>query len=328
VNETKTRWRWGTNRWIILGLIILSVVLTGLYPPLRPHVQLPAEQLTGPLFTLPVVGEFSLSNTIVAMLIADLVLIALALLVRGAAGKGRLSLSGIPAAVGAMVEALYSLTESTAGKWAKTIFPWMATIVLLVLVVNWTELIPGVDSIGLLNEHHIENPAACTFDTLFHLGRTEVVAVGGDHECSAGVVPFVRVASTDLNFTVALAIISVVATQVIGLRALGGGYTVKFLNTRSLFTRPMFGVIDFVVSILEAILEAVKILSFSFRLFGNIFAGSVLLFVIGSLIPVFAQSAVLLFEWFVGIIQAIVFGMLTLIFMSLATAGHGEAEAH
>jgi F-type H+-transporting ATPase subunit a len=90
----------------------------------------------------------------------------------------------------------------------------------------------------------------------------------------------------------------------------------------------MFGVIDFVVSILEAILEAVKILSFSFRLFGNIFAGSVLLFVIGSLIPVFAQSAVLLFEWFVGIIQAIVFGMLTLIFMSLATAGHGEAEAH
>jgi len=81
VNETKTRWRWGTNRWIILGLIILSVVLTGLYPPLRPHVQLPAEQLTGPLFTLPVVGEFSLSNTIVAMLIADLVLIVLALLV-------------------------------------------------------------------------------------------------------------------------------------------------------------------------------------------------------------------------------------------------------
>jgi F-type H+-transporting ATPase subunit a len=328
VTETTRRWRWGTNRWIILLLIILGVFAARAFPPLRPHVQLPAEELTGPLFTLPVIGEFTLSNTIVAVLIADVILIGLALLVRGQTRQGSLSLSGLAAAVGALVEALYNLTESTAGKWAKTIFPWVGTIILLVLVANWTELIPGVDSIGLLNRHHIEHPEQCTFDTLFHLGRTEVVAVGGEHECASGVVPFVRVASTDLNFTVALAIISVVATQVVGLQALGGGYTTKFLNTRTLFTRPMFGVIDLLVSLLEAILEAVKVLSFSFRLFGNIFAGSILLFFIGSQIPVFAQSGVLLFEWFVGIIQAIVFGMLTLIFMSLATAGHGGAEAH
>ena len=75
-------------------------------------------------------------------------------------------------------------------------------------------------------------------------------------------------------------------------------------------------------------LKLFSILSFSFRLFGNIFAGSILLFVVGTLVPVFLQSGVLLFEWFVGIIQAIVFGLLTLIFMSLATAGHGDEEGH
>jgi F-type H+-transporting ATPase subunit a len=329
VSQTKTRkWRWGVNRWIVLALIILGAIFARAYPPLRPHVQLPAERLGQPLFTLPVIGEFTLTNTIVATLVADVVLILIGLRVRAAARTGALSLGGLAGAAGAMVEALYNLTESTAGKWAKTIFPWVATIVLLVLVANWTELIPGVDSIGLLERHHIEEPEHCSFDTLFHLGATEVVAVGGEHECAAGIVPFVRVASSDLNFTVALAIVSVVGTQIVGLRSLGGHYPSKFFNTRTLFTRPMFGVIDLLVSILEAILEAVKVLSFSFRLFGNIFAGSILLFFIGSQIPVFMQSGVLLFEWFVGIIQALVFGMLTLIFMSLATVGHGDAEGH
>jgi len=328
VSETTTRWRWGTNRWIVLFFIILSAIFAGIFPPLRPHVQLPAEYLTGTLFTLPFIGEFRLSNTIVALLIADAILIGMAILVGRAVRKGEQTFTGVTAAVEAIVEGLYNLTESTAGKWAKTIFPWMATIVLLVLVVNWTEMIPGVDSIGLFDKHHIEHPEACTFDTLARLGSTEVVAVGGESECAAGVVPFVRVASTDLNFTIGLAIVSVVATQFVGLRALGPSYLTKFFNTRTLFKKPMFGAIDFLVGILEAILEAVKVLSFSFRLFGNIFAGSILLFVVGSLVPVFAQSAVLLLEFFVGIIQAIVFGMLTLIFMSLATIGHAEAEAH
>ncbi len=329
MSETTTRrWRWGTNRWLVLLFIILSAVLAGIFPPLRPHVQLPAERLTETLFTLPLIGEFQLTNTLVALLLADAILILMALTVTRAVRRGELTLGGVAAAVEGLVEGLYTLTESTAGKWAKTIFPWMATIVLLVLIVNWTELIPGVDSIGLLDEHHIENPEACTFDTLFQLGSTKVVAVGGESECAAGVVPFVRVASTDLNFTIGLAIVSVVVTQAIGLRAQGRAYLSKFFNTQTLFKTPMFGAINFLVGLLEAILESVKVLSFSFRLFGNIFAGSILLFVVGSLVPIFAQSAVLLFEFFVGMIQAIVFGMLTLIFMSLATVGHGEAEAH
>jgi F-type H+-transporting ATPase subunit a len=92
---------------------------------------------------------------------------------------------------------------------------------------------------------------------------------------------------------------------------------------------PVFGLIDFAVGLLEIVSELAKILSFSFRLFGNIFAGSVLLFVMGSLVPVVVQSGFLMLEFFVGLIQAIVFGMLTMVFMAQATQSHhGDAEEH
>lgn len=323
--EKTSRWRWGVNRWIVLVLIVLNFIFARQFPPIAPRVQLPAE----PIFpiTLPAVGEFVVTNTIIATLLADVVLILLAFFVWRAIRRGDQILTGITGVIEALTDGLFSLNESTAGKWGKTIFVWMATIVFLVLIVNWTELIPGVDSIGLFNAEHVERPEDCTFNK-FYIGSLEVVAVGGEQECSAAVVPFVRVASTDLNFTIALAIISVVMTQVIGIRALGVSYFTKFFNTKNLFTVPMFGVINLIVGFLEAILELVKILSFSFRLFGNIFAGSILLFIAGTLAPVFVQSGVLLFEWFVGIIQAIVFGLLTLIFMSLATAGHSDEEGH
>ncbi|MCH8093390.1 MAG: F0F1 ATP synthase subunit A [Chloroflexi bacterium] len=323
--EKKSRWRWGVNRWIVLVLIVLNFIFARQFPPIAPHVQLPAE----PIFplTLPVVGEFVVTNTIIATLIADVVLFVLAFFVWRSIRRGNQILTGITGVVEALTDALFSLSESTAGKWGKSIFVWMATIVFLVLIVNWTELIPGVDSIGLFEADHIARPEECTFDS-FYIGSLEIVSVGGEPACSAGVIPFVRVASTDLNFTIALAIISVAATQMIGIRALGVSYFTKFFNTKTLFTAPMFGVINFLVSLLEAILEFAKILSFGFRLFGNIFAGSILLFVVGTLAPVFLQSGVLLFEWFVGIIQAIVFGLLTLIFMSLATVSHSEEEGH
>jgi F-type H+-transporting ATPase subunit a len=118
-----------------------------------------------------------------------------------------------------------------------------------------------------------------------------------------------------------------VMTQVIGFRAQGGKYFTKFFNTRTLFTKPLFGAIDFLVSILEGISEIMKVVSFSFRLFGNIVAGSILLLVVGSLLPIFLPSMVMMFEFFIGLIQAIVFGMLTMVFMSMATRGHeGEEE--
>ena len=119
--------------------------------------------------------------------------------------------------------------------------------------------------------------------------------------------------------------------QVFGVRAQGGAYFSKFWNTGTVFTKPIFCVIDFGVGLLEIVSEFSKVLSFAFRLFGNIFAGSVLLFVIGSLVPVFAQSIFYLLEFFVGAIQAFVFGLLAMTFMAQATQGHGgehHEEAH
>lgn len=322
-------WRWGVNRWWVLLFIILGFIASRFYPPVLPHIALPAEVYPhGPTITLPLVGTIIWTNTMTAMLIADIIILIIAFIVRRATRSGELVPQGFSGAIEALLEVIYNLTESTAGKWAKSIFPWFAAITLFVLVVNWTELIPGVDSIGFLEpvEEH-GNPIEPVTSSIYTIVRPEP-----GHEDDHGgyaLVPYVRVLSTDLNFTVALALISVTMTQVFGIRALGAGYFLKFFNVSGIFKRPIFGIIDFGVSILELISEISKILSFSFRLFGNIFAGSVLLFVIGTLIPVFAQSIFLMLEFFVGMIQAIVFGMLTMVFMSMATAGHGDhGEEH
>ena len=342
--------RWGFYRWLVVLIIVGNVFAARAFAPVMPHVQVPAENILGP-FSLPIVGELYLTNTIIAMLIADLLLILMALSVRLATRSGDLVLKGFPSAIEALIEGLYSLVESTAGKWARRIFPWMATIVLLVLVVNWMELIPGVDSIGMFHEPHHGAPAYETQE-LFSIGGlpvstiTQEVEVDG-HSSSAtaavGFTPFVRVTATDLNFTVALALISVVMTQVIGVQALGPGYFSKFLafkNFGRMWTKERLGpfdvmmpFLDIFVGLLEMVAEFAKIISFSFRLFGNIFAGAVLLFVIGSLVPVLVQSVFLLLEFMVGLIQALVFGMLTLVFMSMATLSHDDhdeahAEAH
>jgi F-type H+-transporting ATPase subunit a len=316
--EPKKKWRYGTNRWFILLFIILGVVAARAYSPVLPHIQLPAERYSNaPLFTLPLIGEFYWTNTLTAMVLVDLILLAIALSVRSAIKSGKEVLDGFAGAVETILELIYNLTESTAGKYAKKIFPWFATITLMVLVSNWMELIPGVDSIGILEHAEHGHPV----QSVLGFAKT-LVKDGGEHGETFMLIPYVRTLSTDLNFTVALALISVFMTQVIGLQARGVSYFSKFFNVKGLFSKPIFGVIDFGVGLLEIVSEVSKILSFSFRLLGNIFAGTVLLFVIGSLVPVFAQSFFQLLEFFVGLIQALVFGMLTMMFMAQATHGH------
>ena len=320
--KKEKKWKWGVNRWIILGLIILSIIGARLFSPVRPHIQLAAENLTiEPIFTLPIIGDFYPTNTFVAMIIVDVIMLLIAFLInrsiKKAQEKGELQLKGFAGVMEAVFDAIYNLTETTAGKkWAKTIFPYFITITLMVLVANWMEIIPGVDSIGYLieSEHGYETQQLST--SIAYLLNEE------SHHGGYHVVPFVRVLSTDLNFTVALALISIFMVQVIGLRAQGKKYFSKYWNTKNLFSNPIFGVINFSVGFMELISELSKILSFSFRLFGNIFAGSVMLFVIGSLVPVFAQSLFLGLEIFVGLIQALVFGMLTMVFMAQSLHSH------
>lgn len=142
------------------------------------------------------------------------------------------------------------------------------------------------------------------------------------------VTPFVRGAATDLNLTLGLGLLAFIAIQYFGVKALGIGYFTKFLNTPALENvgkNPM-GIMDFVVGLLEIISELAKILSFGFRLFGNLFAGGVLLFVMSFLLSMLVPAGVYALELFVGLIQAFVFAMLLLVFSSMAMQGHGHGE--
>lgn len=320
--EKTKKWRWGVNRWWILGFIILGVVFTNLIAPVQPHIQVAAEKLVEePILHLGPLGDLYLTNTLTATILMDVIILGLALVVRAATRKGGLVPGGLAGAMELAVEAVYNLTESAAGKWAKKIFPWFMTILLVVLVANLAKLIPGFETIGLI--HHATKDGHSVQQLTS--GIATVTKDSGDYMLT----PFLRGVSTDLNFTAALALIAVVMTQVIGVQAQGMGYFSKFLNFTTIFKKPFFGFMDFIVGLLETISEFAKVISFTFRLFGNMFAGMVLVALIGVMIPVFVPSLVFMFEFFIGLIQAFVFGMLTMVFMAQATKGHGEhTEEH
>lgn len=189
-----------------------------------------------------------------------------------------------------LVGGLRSLFASVMHEQVNRFFPLLATFFIFILFLNWVGLLPGVGTIG------------------FHILE----------QGKAGFIPLFRPGTADLNTTLALAIISIVVIQYSGFATLGLSYLKKFFN----FTSP----INFFVGILELVSEASKILSFAFRLFGNIFAGEVLLTVIAFLIPIIAPIPFLGLELFVGIIQALVFSMLTAVFLLLATVGHEEHQ--
>ncbi len=128
-------------------------------------------------------------------------------------------------------------------------------------------------------------------------------------------IPFFRSSASDLNFTLALAIVAVVLVHILGVAAIGAGKHIsKFFTLKS----PL----DFFVGILEFISEIAKMISFSFRLFGNVFAGEVLLVITAFLVPYLVPVPFLALEIFVGFIQALVFAMLTTVFISIAVSNH------
>ncbi len=155
------------------------------------------------------------------------------------------------------------------------------------------------------------------------------------HEATAGtplyvVTPYLRAAATDLNFTFGLAIIVMIAVQYYGVKALGVSYFSKFINVFALgdlHKKPM-GVVDFLVGIIEIMSEFGKVVSLAFRLFGNIFAGQLLLFIMAFLLAWILPVAVYGLEMFVGAIQAFVFAMLFLVFSADAMVNHHEDDEH
>ena len=141
-------------------------------------------------------------------------------------------------------------------------------------------------------------------------------------------MPFLRPPATDLNFTLALALVAVVMAQYFGFKAQKLGYLKKFFDLSGFKQGAFMGVIQLFVGLLEIISEFARIISFSFRLFGNVFAGEVLLLVLAFLIPYVVSLPFYGLERFVGFIQGFVFFMLALVFFTLATHGHGEEEHH
>jgi len=313
------------RRWVVLVLMIVGFVLGGIFVPVQPEITVAAERLIEePLFNLGPLGPFYLVNTI-PTLVVTLVLLGIIAYFANRSLKKSAETDLVPRGIGNVVEAileiLYNLTEGSAGaKWAKAIFPWFATILIYVLFANLLKLIPGFESIGVLHQVPTGHPASGG------------VLMPGEVENGYILAPFFRGISVDLNFTAALALIAVVAIQYIGFRAQGAGYLSKFFNTRRMFKVPFFGAMDFLVGLLELISELSKILSFAFRLFGNMFAGIVLVAIVAGLLGKISilPAMIMMFELFVGVIQAFVFGMLTMVFMAQATQGHGEehAEAH
>jgi F-type H+-transporting ATPase subunit a len=145
------------------------------------------------------------------------------------------------------------------------------------------------------------------------------------------VTPYVRGATTDLNLPLALALIVFIAIQVFGVAAQGGSYFFKFIQIPALgnLSKKPLGAIDFIVGLLEIISELGKIISLTFRLFGNIFAGGILLavmsFLVGLIVPIIFYGL----ELIVGTIQAYVFAVLTLVFAGQAMVSHhGDDEHH
>lgn len=305
-------------------------------------------------------GGFPITNSMVATVIVDVLVIAL---FWAAARRPKLVPTGLQNFFEMFIEILYNQAVQVAGKNAPKVFPVGATIFIFVFFANYMELLPGIDSIGFVRhaEGNIQgyelvdesapvvflNPR-CKVLSEKDLARLDEGERGARREAGCDdnaegwtVVPTVRTATTDLNTTLAIALVAVASIQIYGIQGhiphdrsgVGGvligmrRYFGKFFNVSGLRKEgpaKIFGAIDLFASVIEGFSELIKIVSFSFRLFGNIFAGTVLIFVVTFLVPYVGPVATLLLETFVGAIQAYVFMMLTFVFMNIAAQTHDE----
>lgn len=233
------------------------------------------------------IGSFPITNTLIASTTVVLFLLFVAFMI----WRTRYNLkSRFYNLVEMIVEGAMGIIQSVVGtgKIAKQIFAVILTFFIFIICNNWFGIFPGMGSIGVYEEHAGEKI----------------------------LVPLFRSANSDLNMTLAIALISLVFIQVITIKTVGTKrYLHKFFN----FSSPIL----FFVGILELLSELIKILSFSFRLFGNIFAGDVLLIVMFALVPYIVPLPFLGIEIFAGFVQALIFSMLTLVFINVSVS-HGE----
>lgn len=315
----------------IYGILFLLLIVSFLVPVDPPHVAISGD----PIFSN---GPQWLTNSVIGTIFVDIVLIGLAFL-----GTRKMTFvpGGLQNFFEMVLEYMYSLAESVAGKNARKFFPYVMTIFFFIIIANWSGLIPGVGSIGI-NQYHDEH-AMQEMDTRADadLGSAQLAMVGGDlilvqprsadaapaaaEENAPHFVPFYRAPSADLNVTFALALVTMIMVQVFGVQALGVRYFKKFFVWRG--DGIGMKLINGFVGLLELISEFSRLVAFGFRLFGNIFAGEIVLATMAFLIAFLLPIPFYILEVFVGFIQALVFMMLALVFFSMATISH-EAEHH
>lgn len=235
-------------------------------------------------------GNFPFTNSLIMTLVTSAIIIGISFFVQK---NTRLIPRGFQNLFEAIIEYFFELVHSVTQdkKETRQFFPLVMTIFIFIIISNWMGLLPGAGTVGI-NE-----------------------LKEGKHI----LVPFIRSGSADLNTTLALSLIAVLAANFMGISAIGlVRYGKKFLVNP--FKKPYF--IGTFVGVLELISEVAKIISFSFRLFGNVFAGEVLLIVMLNLVPYFVPLPFLFLEVFVGFVQALVFSMLTLVFLKMAVTAH------
>jgi F-type H+-transporting ATPase subunit a len=260
-----------------------------------------------PLAAEPIfhIANFPVTNTMLNAWLATAFFIIIAFV---ASRRTSLVPKGVHNFFEAVISGLFDQAEKVTGSRskAKLFFPLCATIFLFVLVSNWLGLVPGTGTLGLWQLVHGE----------------------------AELVPLFRPATSDLNLTLAIAAFSVIITHIMGVKALGfTNYFSKFFNIRGIWRSfkkgPMaiiVACIEFFVGLLEVIGEFAKTLSLSLRLFGNVFAGEILIGVMMSLVSFVVPIPFIFLEILVGVIQATVFAMLVLVYLTVATQAHGHDD--
>jgi F-type H+-transporting ATPase subunit a len=343
-------------RLTIVGLVILALAGFVFLRGPTPDIKIKPE-------TLYSVGSINITNTMLTSWIVVALMVVLAFL---ASRRWELVPHGVQNLLEAIVGGFYNLVVSIAGeKNGRRFFPVAATIFFFVLFANWFSLFPIFNSIGLGQEEEHGfvmkkvdlGPLPASFVGLSSLGQLKGRAIEADDPEAAQkaeqekekgnfvgeIRPFLRGVNTDLNMPLGLAIMSAIFVEFWGISTLGfRTYGGKFFNLGGIFQgirrlslgRIFQGVIDAFVGFLELVSETVRLVSFTFRLFGNMFAGEVVILMFTFLTPLVFTLPFYGLELFVGLIQAFIFAALTLVFGMIAVthglpgAEEAEAEIH
>lgn len=284
-------------------------MITSVEQPNTQAVSAQAEIITeNTLFAEPVFNfhGFSVTNSLLNTWLVVLAVIIFSLFLKT---KIKLVPKGFQNAVEAVMETLLDVSDSVTGSREKTLkyFPLVLSFFVFILLNNWLGLLPGVGSIGQIVSEHGEK--------LF--------------------IPFFRGGMADLNTTLALAIVGVVASHIFSVVVLGSWkYLNKFINLKALLEIPkkvlkeptilVVNPVKVFVGLIEIVGEFAKVASLSFRLFGNIFAGEVLLAAMSAILAFGLPIPFMFLEIIIGLVQAFIFAVLILAYLTMNTAEEHE----